>query len=72
MTNTELRNQGVDRAYLFSFSAACVAQIGCLNMVLPVGHQQGQCGEVLNDLLVCFWSRESLQQFLQDKSGSID
>lgn len=41
-------------------------------MILPVGNQQRQRRKAIDDLITCLGTRETLQQLLQDQSGSHD
>lgn len=65
MANAQLREEGVDRAYLNSVAAARVSQARRFDMVLPVRPYQWKCCKSLNDLLASLGSGKPLQEFLQ-------
>lgn len=72
MPNAELGKQRVDRADLHAGLAAGVAH-GCgVDVVIPIGLNQRQGGEAFDDLRPRLGTRETLQQFLQDKSRRDD
>jgi hypothetical protein len=64
VTNTELRQQSVDRSDLHTAASTLDAQIGRRDVVVAIRHDKGQGTKPGDDLLVSFGSRESLQQFL--------
>lgn len=70
MTNAQLRQQSIDCSNLNTLATAGIPQFGGMNMVVPVWNQQWQCCKVLDDLFVCFWFRETLQEFLQHQPGT--
>ena len=72
VTETELSKQRVDRTDLNSSAAAFVPQFGRVYMVKPVGNQQRQRGEAIEDLCSVPRSREALQKLLQNQPGRED
>lgn len=70
MADAELCEQCVDGSDLHTSTAADVTKLGCIDVILPVRHQQGQSSESFNDLLASFGTGEPLQQLLQNEPGS--
>lgn len=67
MTDAELSEQGVDGADLHPGAAAPIAQVRGVDMVLPIGSEERQGGEPLDDVLARARSGEPLQQLLQNQ-----
>jgi hypothetical protein len=59
---TELSQQHIDGADLNAAASAFVYQFGCVHMVVPIGNQQRQCGEPIEDLRPASRSGEALQK----------
>ena len=72
MADAEVSNQGVDRSDLDSFAAAIVAQLSSLDVVVDLGGEHGQQGEVPNDLLSGRRPLKALEQFLKNQSRRDD
>src|SRR5262245_29845258 len=70
MTDAELGQQRIDSADLNARSPASVAQLCRINVVVPVGNEQRQRREPIEDARARSRSRKSLQQLLQDEAGS--
>ena len=67
--NAQLSKQCVNGAHLYALPPAGVSQLGCVNVVLPVRYDQGECGEPLHDGIPSFRARKTLKQFLEDHPG---
>jgi len=65
MADAQLSQERIDRAYLNAMTTARVAKRRGFNMIGPVWHEEGKCGEPLQNLLMRLRSREALQQLLQ-------
>ena len=50
VAETELRQQRIDRADLNAATSAFASQFGGVHMVAPIGNQQRQRGEPIEDL----------------------
>jgi len=61
MADTQLRQQCVDRADLNAMTTASIAKRRRFDVIGSIGHEEGECGEPIQDLLTCLWSREALQ-----------
>jgi hypothetical protein len=72
MTHTELRQQRVDGSDLDTLLTARSTQLGRLDVVVPIGNQQGKRSKVVDDLLLGPRSRETLQELLQNQAGAED
>jgi hypothetical protein len=69
VAQTELGQQLINRADLNSGAAALVPQFGRVHVITPVGNQQRQCSEAIEDLRSVSRSGEALQKLLQHQSG---
>lgn len=69
MTDAKLGNRSVDRADLQPGTTASIAQIGSVDMILPVRGKERQGCKSFDDVLARTRPGESLKQFLQDKTG---
>jgi hypothetical protein len=65
VANAQLRQKRIDRANLNAMTAARIAKRRGFNVISSIGHEQGKCGEPIQNLCTRFWSREALQQLLQ-------
>ena len=65
MPRAQLDEQRVDRAHLNPSSAAGVADLGGGDVVLPIGADEGQRAEPLDDDLHRLRAVEPLQKFLE-------
>jgi hypothetical protein len=65
VADAQLRQERIDRANLNAMTTARVAKRRGFNMIGSVGHEEGKCGEPLQNLLTRFRSGEALQQLLQ-------
>lgn len=72
VANAKVREERVDGTYLHTTAPAGVAQLGRVDMILPIGHQERDCGESLEDLLARLRAREALQQLLQHETSGND
>ena len=66
---TELSQHCIDGADLNAAASAFVSQFGCVHVVAPIGNQQRQRGEPIEDLRAASRSGETLQEFLQNEPG---
>src|SRR5258706_12949097 len=66
VTNTQLRNDGVDRANLEAGATTAIAQVRGIDVILSGWRQKRQGREPVNDVFARPGAGESLQQFLQD------
>ena len=69
VAETELRQQRIDRTDLNAASPASVSQFGSFYVVAPVGNQQRQRREPIEDLRPVARSGEALQKLLQNEPG---
>jgi hypothetical protein len=69
VVEAELSQQRIDGTDLNSAASAFVPQFGRLDMVAPVGNQERQCGEPIENLCAVPWSGKALQEFLQNEPG---
>ena len=65
VADAQLRQERIDRANLNAITTARVAKRRGFDVIGSIGHEEGKCGEPLQDLLTGFRSREALQQLLQ-------
>ena len=72
VAETELRQQCIDGADLNASASAFVSQFGRVYMVAPVGNQERQRGEPIEDLRAVTRSGETLQQLLQNEPGGYE
>ncbi len=72
MANAKLRDHGVYRADLQAGTAASIAQLRSVDVILPVRSQERQRRKAVNDVFSCLGARKSLQQFLQDETCDYD
>src|SRR5437016_3448265 len=72
VAKTELCQQRIDGADLNAAASAFVSQFGGIHMVAPIGNQQRQRGEPVEDLSVVPRSGEALQQLLQNQPGGYE
>lgn len=70
VAQTELRQQRIDRADLNAAAPASVSQFSSFCVVAPVGNQQRQRREPIEDLRPVARSGETLQKLLQNEPGS--
>jgi hypothetical protein len=70
--NAKLRQQRINGTDLDSRAAAGVAQGGGVNVIIPIGLEQRQCGKSLDDLGLRLGTKKTLQKLLQNQSGSDD
>lgn len=68
----KLGKKRIDRAHLDPGSTASVAQLGSLDVILPVRSDEGQCGKSLENVSARTRAGETLKQLLQDKAGCHD
>ena len=69
MADTKLREKCINRPELHSLLATLVSKSRGPDVVIAIGHNQGQCREAIHDLLLSLRTREPLQEFLQDQPG---
>ena len=65
VADTQLRQERIDRANLNAMTTAGVAKRRRIDVIGSIGHEEGKCGEPIQNQLTRFWSREALQQLLQ-------
>lgn len=68
MANAKLGKKRIDRAHLDPGSTASIAQLGSLDVILPVRPDEGQCGKTLENVSARTRAGETLKQLLQDKT----
>jgi hypothetical protein len=61
VANAQLRQERIDHANLNAMTAACAAKRCGFDVIGSIGHEEGKCGEPIQNLLTRFWSREALQ-----------
>jgi hypothetical protein len=61
VADTQLRQERIDRANLNAMTTAGVAKRRGIDVIGSIGHEEGKCGEPIQNLLTRFWSREALQ-----------
>lgn len=69
VAKTELRQERINRADLNAAASAFVAQFRCLDMVSPVGNQQRQRAEPIEDLGAVPRPGKALKKLLQNEPG---
>jgi hypothetical protein len=65
VADAQLRQQRIDRANLDAMTAARIAKRRRFDVIGSIGHEEGKCGEPIQNLLTRLWSREALQELLQ-------
>jgi hypothetical protein len=66
MPDGELSQQRINGPDLDSFPAARGLEFCCGYVILEIGHDQGQAGEMLNEALAVFRPPKPLEKFLND------
>jgi hypothetical protein len=61
MADTQLRQERIDRANLNAMTTARIAKRRRFDVIGSIGHEEGKCGEPIQNLLTRLWSREALQ-----------
>jgi hypothetical protein len=61
VADTQLCQERIDRANLNAMTTAGVAKRRGFDVIGSIGHEEGKCGESIQNLLRRFWSREALQ-----------
>ena len=61
MADTQLRQERIDSADLNAMTTARIAKRRRFGVIGSIGHEQGKCGEPLQNLLRRPWRREALQ-----------
>lgn len=69
MPQAELRQQHIYRPDLKASTAAGSVQGRGVNVILPVGNQEGQRHKAGHNRLASFWPPNSLQKFLKNDSS---
>ena len=69
VADTQLCEKRVDRADLNSAAPARGSEVGCVDVVSPIGHHERQSGKALHDALAGFRPGEALKQLLKDEAG---
>ena len=72
VADTQPCDQYIDCAHLNPGSSAGIAKPGRGDVVLTIGYEERQAGEVLEDLVPRLRSREGLQQFLKHQACGDD
>ena len=72
VTDAELREESVDRPDSDAAPAAGIAQGGCRDVVFPVGHEEGEGGEALDDAISRARPMEALKKFLENEARGED
>ena len=70
--DAQLCQQSVDRTDLGPASSAVVPKIGGRDVIFPLWLYEGQGGDSVVDRVSCSRSAGTLQEFLQNQSGSED
>lgn len=61
MADTQSRQKRIDRAKLNALATARIAKRSRFDMISSIGHEEGKCGEPIQNLLARLRSREALQ-----------
>jgi len=61
MADTQLRQERFDRANSNTMTTARISKRRRFDVIGSIGHEQGKCGERLQNLLRRLWPREALQ-----------
>lgn len=69
VTDTELREESVDRADLYASPAGTISDLRCLEVIVAVGRNEWQGGKARDDRFVSTRSTEALEQLLIDESS---
>jgi hypothetical protein len=72
VSDAQLGQQSIDSADLYASPAAIIPQLGGPDMIVAIGTQERKRGESIEYSVPRPWSREALQQLLQDKAGRKD
>jgi hypothetical protein len=72
MADSELREERIDRPHLNAASPAAISQFRRGDMVLPIRGEQWKRAEAIDDRPAGAWTREALEQFLQDETRRHD
>ena len=56
-----MRQERIDRANLNAMTTAVIAKRRGFDVIGSIRHEEGKCGEPIQNLLTRFWSREALQ-----------
>jgi len=72
MPHTQLRQQRVDSPGLNATGSTQISQSCSGSVILTVWHDQRKGREAIDDLIAGFWSREPLQQLLDNQAGRHD
>ena len=67
MPHTELRQESVNRSDLCPGAPTAISQIGCLNVVLAVGHKERHGVKPIQNLRASFRAGKALQDLLEDE-----
>jgi hypothetical protein len=59
VADTQLRQERIDRANLNAMTTAGVTKRRGIDVIGSIGHEEGKCGEPIQNLLTRFWSREA-------------
>ena len=70
VSDTELREEGVNRTDLKASATTVVAKVCCRDVIFALGHDQRQRSESIKDLLSRFRAAEALQNLLKNQAGS--
>jgi hypothetical protein len=61
VADAQLRQESIDRANLNTMTTARIAKRRGFDVIGSIRHEEGKCGEPIQNLLTRFWSREALQ-----------
>jgi len=61
VADAQLRQERIDRANLNAMTTAVIAKRRGFGVIGSIRHEEGKCGEPIQNLLTRFWSREALQ-----------
>ena len=70
IATAKLNGESVYGADLDAISSACVSDLRGAYVILPVWLDQRQCSKALHDRVLCLRPAETLEQLLQDQTGS--
>jgi hypothetical protein len=62
--DAKLRQQSIDRSNLYPGASTAISQLGGLNVIVAIRHQQRHYREPIENLCAVPWTRKALQQLL--------
>jgi len=61
VADAQLRQERIDRANLNAMTTAGIAKCRGFDVIGSIRHEEGKCGEPIQNLPTRFWSREALK-----------